>query len=486
MMVKNLSPVIRSDGYHVLSDLTGIPDLYAHIGPTLRRLLPWRRPEPSALTGRARLLVTLWVLIVTPVLLGLLAGAILLLPRLIATAWDSGRVLAAQIPHEGTTGVLASLLRLLALSLPAVGSILVTQRIARGLLRKGFIWSDGRPIRRGFVVALATGIACAAGWAWWPSGQYTAIEPYEHGTLTGFIQSPTTAIRPVSPVRIALAPGRHLAVAMIPVGGATKAHPAFFFVPGSGGRPGVGVLSTGTGSATAFPFSLPGPPGPGDTQALAVNTKDGTVVYKVAYAVVTVQNGEPVTNTNGAYAIASCHSCAAIAISFQVVLVVGTSHAIAPVNASAALNYNCLACVTLAYANQIVVTLTQQPTADLVTKLQSALQQLNLAPTLASTQAITDLVNQVQQQIDAVLQQSGQLATTTATTTTRATSTASTTTTAPTTAASETTTTAVARATTTTATTTAGTTTATTQTTTQSTPTTTTATTTAATTTTTP
>ena len=39
-MVKQLSPVIRADGYHILSDATGVPDLYAHIGPTLRRLLP--------------------------------------------------------------------------------------------------------------------------------------------------------------------------------------------------------------------------------------------------------------------------------------------------------------------------------------------------------------------------------------------------------------------------------------------------------------
>ncbi len=32
-MVKQLSPVIRADGYHILADATGVPDLYAHIGP---------------------------------------------------------------------------------------------------------------------------------------------------------------------------------------------------------------------------------------------------------------------------------------------------------------------------------------------------------------------------------------------------------------------------------------------------------------------
>jgi putative peptide zinc metalloprotease protein len=449
MMVKNLSPVIRSDGYHILADATGVPDLYAHIGPTLKRLLPWRRREPSALTGRARLLVTVWVLVVTPVLLAMLLGAILLLPRLITTAWDSGNVIGARIPHESATGVLASLLQLLALSLPAIGSILVTQRIVRGALAKGWFWSDGRPIRRGLVVVVAAGVACTAGWALWPAGQYQAVEPYEHGTLAGFIQSPTTVARPVDPVRVALTPGRHLAMAMIPVGGATKAHPAFLFVPGQDGRPGVGILSGG-GSSAAFPFRLPAPPGPGDTQALAVNTTDGTVVYRVAYAVITVQDGAPVTNTNGAYALADCHACSAVAVSFQVVLVVGTSKNIAPIDAAVALNNDCPACSTVALANQIVVTLSSQPTPDLVAKLQAALKQLDAVPSLTSGSAITDLVNQVQKQIDSVLQQSGQVATTPTTTTpttTRSTTTTSTTTPAQTTVTA--TTTATTRATTT-------------------------------------
>jgi putative peptide zinc metalloprotease protein len=45
-MLKNLSPVIRADGYHILSDATGVPDLYAHMGPTLKRLLPGSATSP--------------------------------------------------------------------------------------------------------------------------------------------------------------------------------------------------------------------------------------------------------------------------------------------------------------------------------------------------------------------------------------------------------------------------------------------------------
>ena len=125
-MVKQLSPVIRADGYHILSDLTGVPDLYAHIGPTLRRLLPWSSNEPSALKGRARLIVTLWVLIVVPALLALALGAILLLPRLLATAWASGSKIAAGIPEAAAEGrildVLTAAVQLLGLALPMLGA----------------------------------------------------------------------------------------------------------------------------------------------------------------------------------------------------------------------------------------------------------------------------------------------------------------------------------------------------------------------------
>src|SRR3954462_11990825 len=109
-MVKNLSPVIRSDGYHILSDATGVPDLYAHIGPTLRRLLPWRRREPSALTGRARALVTVWVLVVVPVLLSMGLSAILLLPKLAASTWESGSHIVSAMPGQASDGQILDLL----------------------------------------------------------------------------------------------------------------------------------------------------------------------------------------------------------------------------------------------------------------------------------------------------------------------------------------------------------------------------------------
>src|SRR5215208_3491494 len=146
-IVKNLSPVIRADGYHILSDATGVPDLYAHMGPTLKRMLPWKRREPSALKGWARLFVTAWVLIIVPILLAMAFSAILLFPKLAASAWASGSGLASAMPDQvagaDVLGVLASLVRLFALALPVAGVAMLAQRLLVSTGRKAWGWSEG-------------------------------------------------------------------------------------------------------------------------------------------------------------------------------------------------------------------------------------------------------------------------------------------------------------------------------------------------------
>ena len=106
-----------------------------------------------------------------------------------------------------------------------------------------------------------------------------------------------------------------------------------------------------------FPFDRPAAPEAGGNQALAVNTTDGSVTYSVAFALVWAEDGEPVDTSNEAYAFASCTECAAVAVGFQVVLIVGQADVIVPENLSAAANYNCLRCLTYALASQLVLTL---------------------------------------------------------------------------------------------------------------------------------
>src|SRR3954463_9545785 len=50
-MVRQLPPLVRFDGYHLLADVTGVPDLFHRIGPTMRSFLPrrWRPQQARAL-----------------------------------------------------------------------------------------------------------------------------------------------------------------------------------------------------------------------------------------------------------------------------------------------------------------------------------------------------------------------------------------------------------------------------------------------------
>src|SRR3954471_22246556 len=217
-IVKNLSPVIRADGYHILSDATGVPDLYAHMGPTLKRLLPWKRNEPSALTGRARLWVTAWVLLIVPILLAMAFSAILLFPKLAASAWASGSGLASAMPDQvagaDVLGVLASLARLFALALPVAGVAMFARRLLVSTGRKAWGWSAGSAGRRGLFFAGVAGLVALLTWAWWPSGQYRPVRPTDDGTLVGAfrtVSAPTAVARP-SGMAVALSPGRHVAM----------------------------------------------------------------------------------------------------------------------------------------------------------------------------------------------------------------------------------------------------------------------------------
>ncbi len=421
-MVKQLSPVIRADGYHILSDLTGVPDLFAHMVPTLRRLLPGHRSEPSALTGRARLIVTIWVLIVVPVLISMMIGAVLVLPRVATSAWNSGSAIASGIPHQAGEGkiidLLASVVQLLALMLPLMGSVLVTQKVLRMGATYGRNWSRGSFLRGGVTTVAALLLMAGVAWAWWPSGQYRPVRANQGGTiatLANAVASPVAQARP-APVVPLLTPGTHLAVSMIPVGGVTRQHPALHVILGGRGGP-VAIVGGGlhqVGTATAFRFHLTGGSGP-NSSAVTLGTKNGGVVYNVAYSLVTVSHGAPVNSHNTAIAIGHCKGCTSVAVSFQVVLVVGHSSVIDPINSAEALNEKCPSCTTLALAEQMVVTLKRQPPKYLLKELRQALARLHALSQLRgrlARVAIVAEVTAIERKVAAELVASGLLAST--------------------------------------------------------------------------
>ncbi|MDH2413915.1 MinD/ParA family protein [Nocardioides sp. CER19] len=89
-MLQQLIPVVRFDGYYVLADLAGVPDLFARVGPVIRSLRPGEPADPrvTELKPAARRLVTGWVVVVVPLLLGVAAWLIWTIPDLV----DSARI----------------------------------------------------------------------------------------------------------------------------------------------------------------------------------------------------------------------------------------------------------------------------------------------------------------------------------------------------------------------------------------------------------
>jgi putative peptide zinc metalloprotease protein len=75
--------------------------------------------------------------------------------------------------------------------------------------------------------------------------------------------------------------------------------------------------------------------------------------------------------------LASCSDCKTVAVAFQVILVIGQSDRIAPVNTAAAANYECAECVTHAIAVQLVATLNGVPSAEVEHQLAVAWSQLD-------------------------------------------------------------------------------------------------------------
>jgi len=95
-------------------------------------------------------------------------------------------------------------------------------------------------------------------------------------------------------------------------------------------------------------------------QSSSVATTDGSVRYDVAFALVWAEGNE-VLNVNEAHAYASCTDCVAVAVAFQVVLIMDDAHVVVPQNLAVAANYDCYRCITAAVANQLVLSVQGEP-----------------------------------------------------------------------------------------------------------------------------
>ena len=177
-MLDQLLPFVRFDGYFILSDVIGVPDLFARVAPIVKSALPGGRSDPRVAGMRrgARLVVTGWVVCVIPLLMFTLGYLLLHLPAIERALWHSART-QAQLTSAAVAGqhyAVAAIdaIGVILLILPGVGSLYVVARLARQVAILGRRWSAGRLARR--LLAAGTGLAVVAGLAafWALQGQF--------------------------------------------------------------------------------------------------------------------------------------------------------------------------------------------------------------------------------------------------------------------------------------------------------------------------
>ena len=176
-MLQQLLPFVRFDGYFIVSDLVGVPDLFARVAPVLRSGLCGNRRDPRVADLRrgARIVVTGWVLCVIPLLTLTIGYLLLHLPQINRALWRTASLqahlmaTAVNARHYPVAAVDAIGVALAAL--PIAGSLSIVTGLARRAATMGLRWSAGRPVRRLLVTVAA--VTCMASLAvlWAIQGQ---------------------------------------------------------------------------------------------------------------------------------------------------------------------------------------------------------------------------------------------------------------------------------------------------------------------------
>ncbi|MEV6115796.1 hypothetical protein AB0L59_25630 [Streptomyces sp. NPDC052109] len=174
-ILEQLMPAVRLDGYYILGDLAGVPDLYGKIKPILLSLVPGApgraaRTEVAGLKRSARTIVATWVLTMVPLIVGEMGYALWNLPRILTTmvrslteqllgtggAFAHGQIVA------GLVGVIGSVMLLC----PMAGVVYLSVKIGGRLLRAAKRSTAGRPRLRLVLCVLALAGLTGLSYAW--------------------------------------------------------------------------------------------------------------------------------------------------------------------------------------------------------------------------------------------------------------------------------------------------------------------------------
>lgn len=159
-------PMIRLDGYYILSDLIGVPDLFSWMGPVLVSMIPGRTAHPRVrqLKPWVRRTITLWVGLVVPSLAYWVVGFVIVVPRVLPVVWARLVGLSQAVGAEAAAGWVAEatvdVVDIILLVLPWGGSALLLIMIFR--------WPVETMLRRRATGSLAS-FPLAQGTSQWPT-----------------------------------------------------------------------------------------------------------------------------------------------------------------------------------------------------------------------------------------------------------------------------------------------------------------------------
>src|SRR3954447_25543957 len=154
-IIHQLLPFIRLDGYYIVSDLTGVPDMFSRIRPTLASLLPWKETSDrvTELKSWVRIVVTAYVFIVVPLLLFMFGMMLISAPRIMGTAYDSFIAQYHKVGHafsggSALTGAIG-IVQMIILVLPALAIVATFWLFFRRIT--GAVWTrtEEKPAARG-------------------------------------------------------------------------------------------------------------------------------------------------------------------------------------------------------------------------------------------------------------------------------------------------------------------------------------------------
>ncbi len=145
-MLEQLLPFVRFDGYFILSDLAGVPDLFARVAPILRGVLSRGRGDRRAgdLRRSARIVVTTWVLLVIPLLTLTMGYLLLRLPQinraLFRAASEQAHLATAALAAHRYAAAAVSSAGVTLAALSVAGSVYIVSGMARRAAALAVVW----------------------------------------------------------------------------------------------------------------------------------------------------------------------------------------------------------------------------------------------------------------------------------------------------------------------------------------------------------